>query len=181
LPIVEVISKECNQFQNTINNWQKILKDLFEKDNHSKIISWADVFKLYDTCGFPIELTIELANERWFAVDVDGFKKEMEAQQSRSRAWSKDMFKQWIDWWKYLQWIQSTKFVWYDNTSSENMKILKDFEVEWQRILVFDYSPLYWEWWGQMWDSGVVELDNWEILKIKDVKKYEWVFLHFVE
>lgn len=180
--ILEVISKECIQFQKTINNWQKILQELFAKDEKKKEISGAESFKLYDTCWFPLELTVELAQEKWYKVDTKWFEKEMEAQQERSRAWSKDMFKQWIDRWKYLQWISPTQFVWYgkDNLILDEVNLLKDFEVEWQRVLVFDKSPLYWEWWGQMWDSGVVILDNWEKLYIKDTKKFEGVFLHFV-
>jgi alanyl-tRNA synthetase len=101
--IITVLLKETTQFQKTINNGQKMLNDLFEKNKAKKLIAGADAFKLYDSCGFPFELTLELANENGFKVDAFRFKKEMEAQQERSRAGSKDMFKQDIDRSKYVQ------------------------------------------------------------------------------
>ena len=179
--IISVLLKETTQFQKTISNGQKMLNELFEKNKKAGVIAWADAFKLYDSCGFPFELMLELANEKWFKVDQKEFNKEMEAQQERSRAGSKDMFKQWVDRSKYVQWMPPTKFLGYGNLHSENVKLLKDFEVNGQRVLIFDTTPLYGEWWGQMGDSGKVILEWGEELIIKDVKKYEGVFLHFVK
>ena len=150
------------------------------KNKDKKIIGGEDAFKLYDTFGFPLELTKEIAAEKWYTVDEVGFEKAMEAQQERSRAGSKDMFKQWTDRSKYVEWVTATQFIGYDNLHSEEVKLLKDFEVNGQRILIFDKTPLYGESGGQMSDSGVVTLDSGEQLTIKEVKKYEWVFLHFV-
>ena len=57
---------------------------------------------------------------------------------------------------------------------------MKDFEVNGQRVLIFDQTPFYAESGWQKWDSGNIVLENWENIYIKDVQKYEGVFLHFV-
>lgn len=79
-----------------------------------------------------------------------------------------------------MEGIPETKFVGYDSHGSEEPKLLKDFEVNDQRVLIFDTTPFYAESGGQCGDSGMVELDSGEKLNIVDVKKYEGVFLHFV-
>lgn len=178
-PLVSLLEKETTQFQKTINNGQKLLQDIITSAK-KKIISWADAFKLYDTFGFPVELTKEIAMEAKFTVDEQWFQQEMEAQQQRSRAGSKDMFKQDIDRGKYTVDVAPTTFVWYATTSVEKTILLKDFEVSGQRILIFDQTPFYAESGGQMSDNGVIVLDSGEQLYIKEVKKYEWIFLHFV-
>lgn len=185
--IVDIVQKECIQFQKTIDNWQKILNDMIIKNSDGQKISWRNAFMLYDTYWFPIELTREIAQENWINIDESWFLKEMEIQQERSRKWSKDKFTIDVDWWKYVAGLPSTKFIWYENLSFDKQKLLKDFEINsgedwtgWQRILVFDKSPFYAESWWQKWDYGWITLDNWEKLEVIDVKKYEWVFLHFV-
>lgn len=175
-----VLVKEAHQFQKTITHGQKLLDELISWAK-KKPISGKDIFKLYDTFGFPLELTKEILEEKWLAVDVDWFQKEMQAQQERSRAGSKDMFKQWTDRASYTQGIPATKFVGYDSLQLEKMKLLKDFDVWWQRILIFDVTPFYAESWGQVWDRGVVELDDGTKLHVIQVQKYNGIFLHFVE
>jgi alanyl-tRNA synthetase len=176
-----VLEKETVQFQKTITNGQKLLRELFAHQKKWGMIAGKDIFMLYDTFGFPLELTREIALEEWYKIDEKGFQKEMEAQQQRSRQWSKDMFKQDVDWGKYIEGIPPTKFVWYEKLDLEKMKLLKDFQVNGQRILIFDVTPFYAESWGQGSDRGIVVLDNWEKLQIIEVKKYENVFLHFVK
>ena len=178
--IISLLEKEVTQFQKTITNGQKLLQDIITSSK-KKTISWADVFKLYDTFGFPVELTKEIAMEAKFTVDEQWFEQEMEAQQQRSRVGSKNMFTQDVDWSKYIIDLPATKFVGYETMKADKIKLLKDFEVNGQRILVFDQTPLYAESGGQISDSGVVVLDSGEQLHIKEVKKYEWIFLHFVQ
>ncbi len=177
--ISELLKKEVRQFQKTITHGQKLLDELI-KWTSKKSISGKDIFKLYDTFWFPLELTKEILEEKWLAVDVDGFQKEMETQQERSRAWSKDMFKQWVDRANYLQWVPVTQFVWYDALESSDVTILKDFEIQWQRILVFDKTPFYAESWGQVGDSWTIVLADGSQVMISHVQKYNWVFLHFI-
>ncbi len=177
--IVETIHKECIQFQKTIDNWQKMLNEILGKNAKTKLILWKDAFMLYDTFGFPLELTREIAKENWFQIDEDAFQQEMQIQQDRSRKWSKDKFTIDVDRGKYVVGFPATKFLWYDDLSLGKSKLLKDFNVNWQRILIFDSSPFYAESWWQSGDSWTIILDSWEKLEVLDVKKYEWVFLHF--
>lgn len=177
--ISSLLKKEVLQFQKTIAHGQKLLDELIVwAKNHS--ISGKDIFKLYDTFGFPLELTKEILEEKGLAIDVDGFQKEMEAQQERSRAWSKDMFKQWIDRANYLQWVAPTQFIWYDTLESTDVSVLKDFDIQWQRILIFDKTPFYAESWWQVGDSWTIVLADGSEVAVYQVQKYNWVFLHFV-
>jgi alanyl-tRNA synthetase len=179
--IVNTLHKECIQFQKTIDNWQKMLSEILEKNAKTKLITWKDAFQLYDTFWFPLELTREIAHENWFKIDEDWFNNEMEIQQERSRKWSKDKFTIDVDRGKHVSWLPATKFLWYTKLNLENPKLLKDFEVNNQRILIFDSSPFYAESGWQNWDSWNIILDSWEKLEVVDVKKYEWVFLHLVK
>jgi len=179
LKIIWTIGREVIQFQKTISNGQKLLQDII-KSAKKKTISWNDAFKLYDTFGFPIELTKEIAMEAKFTVDEQWFQQEMQTQQQRSRAGSKNMFTQDVDWSKYIIDLPATNFVGYETMKADKITLLKDFEVSGQRILIFDQTPFYAESGGQVGDTGTVVLDSWEQLHIKEVKKYEWVFLHFV-
>ena len=126
--IIAVLLKEAHQFQKTIAHGQKLLDELIQWAT-KKIISGKDIFKLYDTFGFPLELTKEIVEEHWLSLDITWFEAEMQLQQERSRAWSKDMFKQWVDRANYLQGIPATIFVWYAALETEYMQLLKDFEV----------------------------------------------------
>jgi len=185
--IKKILFEEIKKFDKTIKRWLKLVNEEIKKikKNWEKILNWEIVFKLYDTYGFPVELTREIADNEWLKIDEEGFKKYMKAAKQKSRQATKDVFKRWIDWSKYLNWIPQTQFVWYEQLELENPKLLKDFEVEidWkkQRILIFDKTPFYAESGWQTADKGEIVLDNWEILKVKDVQKVAGVFLHFVE
>ena len=178
--ITIVLIKEAHQFQKTIANGQKLLDEIITLSKE-KTISGKDIFKLYDTFWFPLELTKEIVEDHWMSLDLQWFEKEMKIQQQRSRSSSKDMFKQWIDRANYLQWIPPTKFIWYGKLESDSILLLKDFVVWWQRILVFDVTPFYAESWGQIWDRGVLLLDDGTEVNVIQVQKYNGIFLHFVE
>ena len=89
--VKELISKEELLFQKTLLSGEKKLEELFK--NKDKVISGKDAFKLYDTYGFPIELTLELAKEQNIEVDVDGFYEKFKAHQELSRKSSSGKFK----------------------------------------------------------------------------------------
>ncbi|MFZ2151259.1 MAG: alanine--tRNA ligase [Candidatus Absconditicoccaceae bacterium] len=179
--ISDTLQKECIQFQKTIDNGQRMLSEILEKNSKTKLILGKDAFMLYDTFGFPLELTKEIAKENGFQIDEDGFQQEMQLQQDRSRKGSKDKFTIDVDRGKHVAGLSATKFLGYKNLNSDNPKLLKDFDVNGQRILVFDSSPFYAESGGQNGDIGTIILDSGERLEVIDVKKYEGVFLHFVK
>ena len=99
--ILEEIDREEKQFLSTLEKW---LKEFHKLINWFKIayertwkkldtIAWAKAFKLYDTYGFPLEMTVELALENWLKVDEEGFNKAFEEHQAKSRAWAEQKFK----------------------------------------------------------------------------------------
>jgi len=151
------------------------------KNVNSDTIDGEIIFKLYDTYGFPFELTKEIAENEWLKVDEKWFKENMQKAKEKSKANAKDVFKRWIDWAKYLEGIQPTEFVGYDNLELENPKLLKKIELDWQKILVFDKTPFYAEGGWQTGDKWEIELDDGTVLKVQDVKKVAGVYLHFVE
>jgi alanyl-tRNA synthetase len=167
----------------TIQNGKTILEEMIEKEkkNQNKFLSWKDVFKLYDTYGFPLELTKEIATENWLEINEKEYEDAVNTAKENSRQATKEMFKKWIDWSKYLEWIPQTKFIWYKEFSTSDVKLLKDFEVNGQRVLIFDKTPFYPEMWGQMWDKGTIELDDWSKVKVINVQTFAGVILHIVE
>jgi len=177
--IAQTIKEELAQFAKTIANGNKLLQTLIEKANGQ--LAGKDVFMLYDTYGFPVELTREIAKENNILVDEAGFELAMEEAREKSRQGTKDMFKKGTDWSKYLEWVSATQFVGYDQLAIENPKLVKDLDIDGQRVLIFDKTPFYAESWGQTGDKGTIKLDDWTTVTIQDVKKYEWVFLHFVK
>ena len=86
--IFKVLSEEEDKFNKTIDQGLNILSDLEEKLNAegSKILSGEDAFRLYDTYGFPLNLTKEILEEKGFTVDEDGFKKAMDVQREKARS-----------------------------------------------------------------------------------------------
>lgn len=178
--IIHTLIKEISNFQKTIKNWKKLLDEYIDNSKNNKI-DGEFAFKLYDTYGFPIELTQEISVELWLDLDIDWFHHHMSQAKELAKKWSKQKFNKDIDWASYLEWVQATQFIWWDHTELAHMNVLKDFTVEDQRIIIFDKTPFYWESWGQTWDSWTLKTNNWDLLTITNVIKYNWVHLHFIE
>ena len=179
--IIHTILHEVKQFQKTLQKGKKQFDEILLHTSSNQI-SWEDVFTLYDTYGFPVDLTKELAEKEGKSIDEDGFHKAYKEAQQRSRQWAKNMFSKDIDRSKHIgSSIPATKFIWYEQLESEESTLIKDFEVEWQRVLIFDTTPFYAEWGGQIGDKGTILWKNGEKLVVTNVKKYDGVFLHFVE
>ena len=135
---------------------------------------------LYDTYGFPLEITKEVAATKWIELDIEWYQKALQQAKEKSRQSTKEMFKKWVDWSKYLEWIPQTKFIWYNEFSTSDVKLLKDFDVNGQRVLIFDKTPFYPEMWWQNWDKWEIILDDGRCVHITNVQKVAWVILHFV-
>ncbi len=163
--IVEILSLEEKKFSQTLNTGLNLLNDLLQ-DLHQRgqrVVPGEEVFKLYDTHGFPVELTSEIAAEHGFTIDTAGFEKAMLRQQERSRAAS--VFTQAQDdraLTTILQRVGPTEFTGYEGItgSSKVVALMVDgAEVEsisapQQALVVLDRTPFYAESGGQIGDRG---------------------------
>lgn len=184
--ITTFLTKECLHFQDTIKKSGKMVDQAFQKAKNETagMLPGQFVFQAYDTYWIPVELLAELAQAEGMSVDIAWYEKEMELAREKSRDATKNKFSKGTDRSAYISDLPATEYVWYQLTPDAQldipMKLLKDFEVDWQRVLVFDKTPFYAEWWGEAWDQGTIMLDSWEIVTIKDVQKNLGVYLHFV-
>lgn len=168
--VKKIVLKEEEKFLETINEGEKHLLDAIEKEG--KVISGQTAFKLYDTYGFPIELTVEYAEENQVTVDEESFKQELEKQKERSRnaRTSHGSMKAQDE--EYLNFTEKSKFIGYDFLQAE-AKVIKVFDAG----IVLDQTPFYATSGGQVADHGKING-----LEVTDVSKLpNGQFLHVVE
>lgn len=155
--IIDTIKKEEERFAKTLDRGYKML-DEFIADK--KDIDGESAFKLYDTYGFPFELTKEIAEEQGLKVDEDGFKKAMQEQKDRAKAaTAKISVTGDIKYAKLEEEVGSTEFVGYEQNEAD-AKILATIEGEGYVDIVLDKTPFYAECGGQTGDSGYIENEN---------------------
>jgi alanine--tRNA ligase len=180
--IEKVIKEEEEAFLRTLDKGIKLMESLIEKGNNSgtkeKIISGRDAFVLYDTFGFPIDLTELIAKENGYSVDLKEFEVELGKQKERSRNATSVEEGDWIEVAPYTTPI----FTGYDNTREEGVKILKYRTVKSKNKevvqLVFDRSPFYAESGGQVGDSGYIEFLSGEKIEIINTIKENGLPIH---
>jgi alanyl-tRNA synthetase len=141
----------------------------------SKGVSPDFAFKLYDTYGFPLDLTQLMARERGLAVDVTGFDRLMEEQKSRARAAQK---KQVIEL-SQVETTSPTQFVGYDLLEAP-AKVLEIVGVKNETAVILDSSPLYAEMGGQVGDTGELSTGG-QLYRIRDTRKAGSTWLHFLD
>lgn len=186
--VLHIISREEDKFQETIDQGLNILNEMINKVEISKLkmLSGEDAFKLYDTYGFPLDLTQEIIKEHSLEVDEDGFKKAMENQKEKSRkggnfkgGWEEDTIE--------ITGYQKTNFVGYTDFESESTiigieGIESDIVSEGQKaVIILDTTPFYGEGGGQIGDTGYFESDHGKILVTDTKKTADEIFYHFVE
>ena len=175
---VNVIREEENSFLKTLDQGLVLLDTLLANADN-KEINGTKAFELYDTFGFPLDLTALIGRERGFSVDEAGFSTEMEKQKARSRAAAASS----SDDWQILQEDQIEEFVGYDLLETD-IKITRYRKVTSQKEgamyqLVFNLTPFYPEGGGQVGDKGYLEDANGDIHYITDTKKENDLILHF--
>lgn len=167
--IKQVIHQEEERFLTTLDEGIKIYEDMRDnvKDT-TKILSGAEAFKLYDTFGFPIEMTIEYAAEDGITVDIDGFNTEMKKQKDRARSSRKDSNSMNVQSATYSSIKDISVFTGYESVQSEGklLYIIKDDEkldsyegndfVE----VIFDKTPFYAISGGQVADTGIIQNEH---------------------
>ena len=178
--IMKVIKNEEERFHETLNEGLTILNGILEKakSEGEKIVSGADAFKLYDTYGFPFELTEEFAEEAGVTVDRSGFDEEMDNQRKRARAARLDVDSMHVQSEVLGNIHEQSEFIGYDQLSCETKLIalvhngqLVAHASEGDEIqFMLARTPFYAESGGQIADKGTVSSDTF-IIDVKDVKK----------
>ena len=154
--IESVTREEENAFLRTLDRGIKMLEDNIAKNSSTKIIPGADAFVLYDTYGFPIDLTELIASEKGYTVDLEGFNAEMAKQKERARNATANEFG---DWEEFIP--GECEFTGYDNLQESSVQLLRQRVVTQKNKtyyqLVFDRTPFYAEMGGQVGDTGYIE------------------------
>ena len=184
--ILKVIVLEEERFNATIDAGLGILSGLISElsEKGEKILCGADAFKLYDTFGFPVDLTREIAEEAGLSINEEEFTRLMNEQKARARA-ARGNISGWTDSSKsLLENLAPTEFVGYDSTSAEArvVSIIADgTEVEeiteGEFSLILDKTPFYGEGGGQVGDSGEITAEGATVTVI-DTKKTNGIYIH---
>jgi alanyl-tRNA synthetase len=181
--IENVIREEENSFLRTLENGLKMFEEI-KKDLKGNMIDGKIVFELYDTFGFPVDLTALIARENGLAIDEEGFKLAMQEQKDRSRQASASEKSDWIT----LNEGDEVEFVGYEFLESET-KILRYRKLTDKKKtayqLVLERTPFYAESGGQVGDTGFLEVsiapDKLVKIHITDTKKENDLIVHFTE
>ncbi|MEG4504333.1 alanine--tRNA ligase [Microcoleus sp. F6_B4] len=187
------LAREEAQFLKTLERGEKLLEEIVDrtKQQANQQISGQDAFTLYDTYGFPLELTQEIAEEQGITVDLDGFEAAMEEQQTRAKNARQtiDLTVQGsLD--KLAETIQGTEFVGYAELSSlaevevilVDGKSVEEAAAGTEVQVVLNQTPFYAESGGQIGDKGYLKSgDNGDglLVRVDDVKKESDFFVHF--
>ncbi|WP_366596127.1 alanine--tRNA ligase [Bacillus pumilus] len=178
--IAKVIKNEEERFHETLNEGLAILSEVIkkERDKGSTQISGEDVFKLYDTYGFPVELTEEYAEDENMTVDREGFQAEMEKQRERARNARQDVGSMQVQGGALGDIKVESTFVGYENLTADAriVELLQNGEIVTEAHegdivqILLDETPFYAESGGQVADKGTLKSAEVNI-DIKDVKK----------
>lgn len=156
--IIDTIKKEEERFAKTLDRGYKMLDEFIE---NKKDIDGESAFKLYDTFGFPFELTKEIAAEQGLNVDEASFKAAMQEQKERAKAaTAKISVTGDMKYAKIEKEVGSTNFIGYTDNECSDAKILAQVEGEGYVDIVLDKTPFYAECGGQVGDSGYIESEN---------------------
>ncbi|MBQ0117111.1 MAG: alanine--tRNA ligase [Flavobacterium sp.] len=177
--VMNVIKEEEASFLRTLDQGLHLLDQVIEKTS-GKTVDGAKAFELYDTFGFPIDLTALILREKGYELDEAGFDAAMQAQKQRSRAASETS----KDDWNVLIEGNVETFEGYDLSENE-VKITRIRKIESKKDgvlyqIVLDHTPFYAEGGGQVGDQGVLVSAN-ETIQILDTKKENNLILHFTK
>ncbi|MEK4914621.1 alanine--tRNA ligase [Bacillus sp. FSL E2-8887] len=178
--IAKVVKNEEERFHETLHDGESILAEVIAKAKEEKttVISGVDAFRLYDTYGFPIELTEEYAEEAGMTVDQAGFENEMEKQRERARAARQDVDSMQVQGGVLGEVKVASEFVGYGTVATEsnvvalvkNGEYTDSLQAGEEGQLMLDVTPFYAESGGQIADRGYLLADGVKVV-VKDVQK----------
>lgn len=179
--IENVTREEELAFLRTLDRGIRLMDECMQKSTATKIISGVDTFRLYDTYGFPVDLTELIAAENGFKVDIEGFNVELAKQKERARNATSNTFGDW----EIHHSGENVEFTGYDRTTEDGALLLKDRKVVQKNKemlqLVFDRTPFYGEMGGEIGDTGFIVSENGEKIQILNTIKENNLTIHIVD
>ncbi|MBQ0096471.1 MAG: alanine--tRNA ligase [Bacteroidales bacterium] len=179
--IENTIRAEELAFFKTLDKGTALLGELMQNAGREKVISGVDAFKLYDTYGFPIDLTELIAREQGFTVDQKVFESELQKQKERARAATSNEFGDWCE----LHPCTDVEFLGYDVKECDGALLCR------HRIVktggkesiqaVFDRTPFYGEMGGQVGDTGWIEAEDGQKIKVLNTVKENGLTIHVLD
>lgn len=178
--IEKVIKDEEESFLRTLDKGIKLLDNLMEKNLNNHKISGEDAFTLYDTFGFPIDLSELIAKEKGFTIDHAQFEQELEKQKARSRKATSSQEGDWVE----IRPYKEAQFTGYEKTEDESQivryRTVKNKDKNLFQ-LVLDKSPFYAESGGQVGDTGILTSNTNEVTPIINTIKENNLTIHICE
>ena len=179
--IESVIREEELAFLRTLDRGIKLLDDYMAKNAITKVLPGVDAFVLYDTFGFPIDLTELIAGEKGYKVDLEGFQVELGKQKERARNATANEFG---DWTVYHE-GEDVQFTGYDTVEQPGALLLKSRKVVQKNKemlqLVFNVTPFYGEMGGEVGDTGIAVAADGEEIKILNTVKENNLTIHIAD
>ena len=178
--IQSVIKEEENSFLRTLDQGLILLNEIIASSK-SKLVSGKKAFELYDTYGFPVDLTSLILEEKSFKLDIKSFNQELEKQKDRSRKAGEVSFDDWV----VLIDDPVQEFIGYDSLES-NIKIVKYRKINSKKDgiifqLVFNLTPFYAESGGQLGDIGFIESNDGDVVHVLDTVKEGNLSVHITK
>ncbi len=179
--IESVIREEEMSFLRTLDRGIRLMDEYIAKNAATKAIPGVDAFVLYDTYGFPIDLTQLIAAENGYTVDMEGFNAELLKQKERARNATANEFGDWT----VFHEGEEAEFIGYDTLELKGGRLLKQRTVKQKNKtmfqLVFDRTPFYAEMGGQVGDTGEIISESGEHIRILNTVKENNLTIHIAE